>query len=353
MTLPFSAIAAPQRPVWLVLFDPLPVDTIESIDSLPSAFDQLDVLGIAFEQFLVQDLRDAATLDDYLGGVETIRNWCRDARVPERSVIWLQAGSDVQPSGGVFSAPELVASAQARTLQISSAEFLQPPTETAAALASAALVIVSVRLAAATASAAACAELLAGLKSLASTLFTGPQQLQPFWLVTGFRGLPRPLEPPLECGADESSLHVPLWVTAESSAGTRLQVLCGSFDLLPTIGELLSPGYLPPAHTAPPEAPRNLLAEEIQRFDSSPRLLRLQHDHWCGLRTSQYFLVQPIHSEAKPHSNSDSSQHIEFEEPPEPRLYLKPDDYWNISNSIVAFREIADQMASVNSPRHP
>jgi hypothetical protein len=48
---------------------------------------------------------------------------------------------------------------------------------------------------------------------------------------------------------------------------------------------------------------------------------------------------------------SPANEHFEQDEPPESRLYLKTDDHWNISHSIVAFREIAEQMASVNSPQ--
>ncbi len=348
MNVLFSATSRQQRPVWLVLFDRLPGVTSDSGALEPSAFDQLEASGIVFEQYIVQDLRSAATLDDYLGGAEAIGNWCRDACLPERSVVWLKVISEEQPAVGVFSASELVASTQASILALSRGELLQPSSEAVAVIQSAALVIVSVSLPPAAATAIEAADLLSQLQSLSAGLSASRGCVEPIWLVTGFRGFPRPLEPPLECGADESQMHVPLWVTAKESAGTRLQLLCGSFDLLPTLSELLTHRSPAPCRTASTDAPLNLLAGEFQRFDSTPRLLKLHHDNWYGLRTSLYFLVQPTNAAAEPNLPGESSQHFEPDEPPEPRLYLKPDDYWNINNSIVAFREIAEQMAAAN-----
>ncbi|MGV2332910.1 MAG UNVERIFIED_CONTAM: hypothetical protein LVR18_01830 [Planctomycetaceae bacterium] len=79
---------------------------------------------------------------------------------------------------------------------------------------------------------------LSRLKTLAETVYGTSES--PVWLVTGLRGVSRQLQQPFESGADESLMHVPVWWREPSSAGTRLQSLCGSFDLLPTLAELLT-----------------------------------------------------------------------------------------------------------------
>jgi hypothetical protein len=348
LTAPSLATSQKPRSVWLVLFDPLPAVITESTDPASAAFDLLEASGIVFEQYVVQDVRSVATLDDYLGGAAAIRNWCRAAGVLRGSVVWLQVSAEVSCSVGVFSAPELLAATQAEVVQLSVRDLLQPAAGLMRAVETAGLVIVSVRLSSDAVPATA-AEVVTQLQSLAAGLCGNSRGAEPVWLVTGFRGVPRPPEAPLESGADEAFLHVPLWVTAAESAGTRLQTLCGSFDLLPTVGELLSPGCAAAGETAAADGPVNLLAGEYQRFDHTPRLLQLQHDMWTGRRTSQYFLVQPVSVRGEASCVEGVGAEPGSDDLPEPRLYLKPDDYWNINNSIVAYREIAEQMALAGS----
>ncbi|MEY3176626.1 MAG: hypothetical protein RLZZ436_4540, partial [Planctomycetota bacterium] len=82
---PTSAIG--RSPVWLVLFDPLPeipaVSPVSSAESQAQAagpaavFECLESRSVVFEQYLIQDVRESATLDDYLGGADAVGNWGR------------------------------------------------------------------------------------------------------------------------------------------------------------------------------------------------------------------------------------------------------------------------------------
>jgi hypothetical protein len=71
------------------------------------------------------------------------------------------------------------------------------------------------------------------------------------------------------------------------------------------------------------------------------RLLRLVGDSWTALRTQQYLHVQP-EAQKDPSCNPEA--------PPEEtarttrRLYLKPDDLWNVNDAVVSYAEIANQM---------
>jgi hypothetical protein len=334
-----SSSAATQRPVWLLLFDPLPTITEASPADDHAAFDQLEASGIVFEQYLIQEVRASSSLDDYFGGAAAIQEWADAAELSSASLIWLQIcpPSDAEIESGLVTAPALTALMNNRVLRLSVDQLRQPDSALSSALQAAKLVLITAAICDAAAPLQAASQVLAQLQTLADRLFSPLSA--PQWLVTGFRGQSKTIEPPLESGADEPQFHVPLWCSNPESAGTRLQWLCGSFDLLPTIAELLRPEISTPVADSPPalQAPLSLLTVRRQHPENAARLLRIQHDKWTGLRTTQYFLVQP---ELQEQADSD-----DLSESPRPKLYLKPEDYWNINNSIVAFTEIADQMS--------
>jgi hypothetical protein len=66
-------------------------------------------------------------------------------------------------------------------------------------------------------------------------------------------------------------------------------------------------------------------------------LLRIRHDAWRGLRTSQYFLLQPLGTAAEADAGEGESAGQ--------RLYLKPEDYWNVNDCIVSYGEVAREMS--------
>lgn len=326
-------------PVWLVLFDPLPL--IQS-DVPSAAFETLEIQSLVFEQYLIQDLRESATLDDYLGGADAITDWARTLSLLPRAVVWLQLGQIEATAFRAVLQPAIFPLSQ----DLSSTD----PEQLLSTLKLASLVLVTVRPVSDPAKVAGIMEaadaVLSRLKNLAETVYGTSEA--PMWLVTGFRGVSRQLQQPFESGADESRLHVPLWWTDASSAGTRLQSLCGSFDLLPTLAALLKRDHGSATAVAAdpaPDGPLSLLSPQLQGTEGAARLLRIRHDAWLGLRTSQYFLLQPMETGAdgaddRTDNNADAS-----DEAAGRRLYLKPDDYWNVNDCIVSYCEIAREMA--------
>lgn len=183
---------------------------------------------------------------------------------------------------------------------------------------------------------------------------------RPILIVSALRGLPTQIHEPFNTMGDESLVHVPLRIDDGSGHACRLQRLAGSFDLLPTISHYLT------GHWQNEQSPCAAAGQEsvaLSDLNSKPisliqflqscefprdRLLNLMADAWTGLRTQQYLL---IHSKATddpqdPDSDKDKS---EFAPARTRGLYLKPDDLWNVQNSIVAYEAIADQMESVIS----
>ncbi len=324
-----------RAPVWLVLFDPLPV--IQS-DNPSAAFETLEIQSLVFEQYLIQDLRESATLDDYLGGAAAVTHWAQTLSLSPGAAVWLQLGQ--------MQATAFTAALQPTVFSLSPDLSDAAPGLLMASLAKAPLVLVTVRLEAEpdleTETVRAADDVLSHLKRLAETV--SGNSTMPVWLVTGYRGVSRQPQKPFESGADESLLHVPLWWKEASSAGTRLQSLCGSFDLLPTLAELLRSdgGTSTAAETEPsPDRPLSLLSPQLQGTEGAARLLRIRHDAWLGLRTSQYFLLQPPELAA----DSADGKADDTDESAGRRLYLKPDDYWNVNDCIVSYGEIAREMA--------
>jgi hypothetical protein len=327
-----STPAPVRAPVWLVLFDPLP--GIQS-DVPSAAFETLEVQSLVFEQYLIQDLRESATLDDYLGGAVAVTDWARALSLPPHAVVWLQLG---QIEATAFSgALQPAIFSLSHDLSAAATEHLL------STLKPASLVLVTVRSDADPANVAEIMKTadaaLSRLKTLAETVYGTSES--PVWLVTGLRGVSRQLQQPFESGADESLMHVPVWWREPSSAGTRLQSLCGSFDLLPTLAELLTTDGAASTAVAPEplaDGPLSLLSPQLQGTEGAARLLRIHHDAWLGFRTSQYFLLQPIETVTDEADDTDEAAGR--------RLYLKPDDYWNLNNCIVSYGEIAREMAN-------
>jgi hypothetical protein len=356
--------ASGRAPIWLVLFDPLPEPHSES----PSAaFECLESRSLVFEQYLIQDVREQATLDDYFGGAEAVSSWAQALRLSAGRNVWLQLAADDSPAtraaAAVVTAPALVAALQPDVFRLPVHLPDMFPESLLKSVSKAHLVLVTVRLrtlpvqeSESVSNPFSAADqnqvvdhTLAWLERLAAAALHG--QKAPVWLVTGFRGPSRPLTSPFESGADESQFHVPLWWTEPLSAGTRLQSLCGSFDLLPTLAELLEDheesteldagkGAEATAVAAEsgssPCAPVSLLSPQLQGTAGGERLLKLRHDSWQGLRTSQYFLVQ---SQETPSEDTGDAGEFAGQQ-----LYLKPEDYWNVNNSIVSYAEIAREM---------
>jgi hypothetical protein len=78
----------------------------------------------------------------------------------------------------------------------------------------------------------------------------------------------------------------------------------------------------------------------LRDFDcESDRLLRLVGDSWSALRSQQYLLVT-----AEMQDQNAKTMDLGLDRR---RLYLKPDDVWNVHDSIVTYEAVADEMDAV------
>ncbi|MFO0977408.1 MAG: hypothetical protein U0996_13490 [Planctomycetaceae bacterium] len=148
-------------------------------------------------------------------------------------------------------------------------------------------------------------------------------------IVTASRGITKALPDSFDSALNQSSVHVPLWIYSPSLPARRSQVVCGSRDLAPTLAEVTGL----PLNIADQESAKSLL--ELANEENAERILELNGPGWRALRTATYLLVirdADLDADESPDvSNSD----------PVRRLYLKPDDYWNVNDVYASYEEIA------------
>jgi len=305
--------------VWLLLLDCFPLPSPDSAVAPASDHpewhpcDDLDAQAICFEQFYSQNLTSHCSVTDYLGGAEAFQ-------------VFLNR---LQAAGKGFHHTTLEAKQTTLTTHESGLLVL-------------------------TASGCESAETLAAvLQQFQFLRAQHPKTLPPPALViTSLKGISRSLPKHFDCPCAESEIRVPLWILSDQLQSARIQLLCGSHDLLPTIADLLALPTDPESteslsasqNTAQaPNSPCSLIQLSRMHPDSMQRILTIHGNDWMGLRTQHYFLVQTSTSQTE----SPESQNC--------RLYQKPDDYWNVNNCLSACQEIADAMllAAGHSPGSP
>ncbi len=148
-------------------------------------------------------------------------------------------------------------------------------------------------------------------------------------IVTASRGITKALPESFDSALDQSSVHVPLWIYSPSLPARRSQVVCGSRDLAPTLAEVTGL----PLNIEDQESATSLLA--LANEENAERILELNGPGWRALRTATYLLVI---RDVEP--DSDESSDLSHTEPVR-RLYLKPDDYWNVNDVYASYEEIA------------
>jgi len=315
-------------PVWLLLLDCCPFPSLEyqrsatadSTDWHP--FDDLDAEALFFEQYYSRHPTADCSVTDYLGGPEVCRSFQARMQVAGKCCRHAElTGTGSGNSELPESRSGLCSSLSSDTVGDSAHEpdllvFTATGCESSETLTA----------------------VLHRFRSLQHTCSDSTQK--PTLIITGFRGLSRNLPKQFAAPCSETEIHVPLWILSSNSRATRVQMLCGSSDLLPTISELLA---LPPEpksaavpqhdQTTPLQlAPLSLLSISQLHPESLQRMLTISGDGWIGLRTQQYFLVRPA-------STGSDEQELES-----CSLYQKPDDFWNVNNTISACEEIATAM---------
>ena len=369
--------------VWVLIFDRYPgnVASEESREPhctgglTPTArqgnagpFDRLDLASTCFEQFLLQDVRSNISADEVFGGEAAFRKLAevmiaagqtvslvsltvegasitdhedcsamesslRRCGVPLHSAIGLDVSNrDVTASDG--DGPEYAD----RTFRAN-------------------LVWMEASLAS--------AENVA--KTILDSVFTRLQSHSeqsghcPVLMVTFRTGDDRDVREPLKSGIAENRIHVPLWIQPHVGHACRVQALAGSFDLLPTIEKFLGSARASDEASPPDVAQIADSSERVvasgQQLASSPgslaflcgapqvcpdRLLKLHGDGWKGARTEQFLLVISDCGQSqteKTESDGDDS------EEPSRRLFVKPEDRYNVNDVSGTYATAADELA--------
>ncbi len=317
----------PPASVWLLLLDCCPFPAMENQGTATAdrtdwhPFDDLDAEALFFEQYYSQHPTPECSVTEYLGGPEACR----------RFLARMQAAGKYCRHAKL--APTLTGPSEFTVSRSGLSDDLSSDTNENGASIADLLVI--------TATGGESFETLTTVLQRVRSLHAscGESAQQPILIITGFKGLSRSLPQHFAAACCETEIRVPLWILPLNRRNARIQMLCGSNDLLPTISELLA---LPaePEPPAPPQdptaplllTPLSLLLISQLHPESLQRMLTISGDGWTGLRTQQYFLVRPDSCQSGEQDLENCS------------LYQKPDDFWNVNNSISACEEIARAM---------
>lgn len=352
--------------VWMVVLDRMPSN---------DACNALDLTSTYFEQFFLQDVRNRVDASAMFGGEAAIRQLAKLLSASDQSASLVTLIPDSSsPNSSVDVAPArdhlvsimhrcempLLATVDecwhgdeaSRPTASGSDEFMR-------AL-SAKFVWIEVLIGTTADREDGAAGILHFLQKL---ILSGAaqQDVPPVLIVTSRAGEDCEARNPFNAAIEESRIHVPLWIRHGADHACRVQALAGSFDLLPTVAEFLGHGQSDfdvetnqkpnravedaadaDTATAPPElsaAPLSLV-----RLCGAPqvcpdRLLRIQGDGWKAGRTERFLLVTS--AQQKPESDDyDSGE-------PSRRLFVKPDDRFNVSDVSGTWVAVADELLAL------
>ena len=354
----------PEKNSEVVTDSPISDEAATILQRTYTSFDDLDIGSSFFEQYLIQDARSGVNAAEILGGEKALvhfkqqlrENGCLIASVVCRAADYAKnAVEDVSPLSGSESG--------ATTIQVSLTSMLEKENRLSEQLITvpefreADLVWFDIQDRSSTDELVSSASILGEILELRRRVSAEPSE-QPILIVSSLRGSSRTVATPFVGGCDESLIHVPLWIDEGNGHARRLQRLAGSFDLLPTLAEYLTgePANEPSGKPTVLATPSDTEAESHDTFSlavgpkslqplltgidcEGDRLLRLVGDGWTALRSQQYLLVS---AEVHDHDSETISSGLE-----QRRLYLKPDDFWNVNDSIVTYEAVADEMDAV------
>lgn len=325
-----------------------------------TSFDDLDIASAFFEQYLLQDARRGANAAEILGGEMALVQFRQillqnDRRIA--AVVCRSADSEANAVGDTF--PLRRSEIEATTIQVLLDASLESGNSLSEQMTSpkvleADLVWFDIQDLSSRHDSQWPASILDEVLELRRSVSAEPSE-QPILIVSSLRGLSRTVAPPFVGGCDEGLIHVPLWIDEGDGHARRLQKLAGSFDLLPTLAEYMiaEPAEESSVRPAELEAPNGTKAELQDEWRvavgtrslrpvltgrgcGGDRLLRLVGDGWTALRSQQYLLVS---TEPKDEDSGMTSSGLDRRQ-----LYLKPDDFWNVNDSIVTYEAVADEM---------
>lgn len=326
-----------------------------------TAFDDLDMRSAFFEQYLIQDARSGITTADVLGGEETVHACLsfltqHGFRMANIVLGMADQWADTDVKSSLLMGFEPVAASIHISLEspVEQGELLSERIVADSRIRDANLLWIEVRNGSSNQD-SSWSELIAGEIEKLRQRFFGEPPAYPILIVSSLRGPARTVAQPFIGGCEESLIHVPLWIDDGKGHTRRLQKLAGSFDLLPTLTDYLM-GEPPDERTraqtdAPVSGDEDTKSKEAVSLATGPqslrpmlrdfngesdRLLRLVGDGWSALRSQQYLLVS---AETQVQDSEAMDSGLDRR-----RLYLKPDDVWNVHDSIVTYEAVADEM---------
>lgn len=352
--------------VWVVMFDaiqrPLTFDDVvdsEQVSEQPlrfNAFDDLDSGSDYFEQFVAQDVRHDVSDVERLGGAKAFQALFKSIRQagPVAAVHLKIAGSEISFDASGHSISGMIEEAGGFHTDVEidglddGSSALNDAQKSFLHTASLVWISVSSAIEDAEDSFGVQEQVLRTIQSLRQELCADKP---PMLIVTGLRGIAKPLSAPLECSLDENEIHLPLWIDHGAQHPGRIQSLAGSQDLLPTIADALG-AVLPLESEGASDVgkPMSLLrhskrlagstAADSTSSASSPepmndRILTIVGDNWTALRAQQYLLVRRTAN-----AGEDETGEPELVR----QMFLKPDDAWNVNDMIVPYEAVADEM---------
>ena len=351
--------------VWVLIFDRKPTNC---------EFDRLDLESTCFEQFLLQDVRSNAAPHEVFGGERAFSELANVMAVLGQNASFITVSTDATNTSVMTHDDHLGMESSMRRSQMPllsdsdpnlndscGAEITSLKSASLRKTFSANLVWIEAGTSTSAQPAIAATTILNSVyDQLAACSST--EQKCPILIVTFRRGNNLAVCEPLKCGISENSMNVPLWIRPSLGHTCRVQTLTGSFDLLPTIATFLRSAEATD-EVSPPDVPQISdvsdrevasapLSSEPQSLAflcgapqvCSNRVLRLQGDTWTAARTEGFMLVVPDATEpasSKTESDGDSS------EEPSRRLYVKPDDRFNVNDVSRTYATVVEDLSGV------
>jgi len=384
MTANFATMPA----VWMLMFDRYPAD-VESDESQGSictggltptarlgseiAFDRLDLDSTCFEQFLLQDVRSNISADEVFGGEVAFRKLAEAMTAAGQTaslvnltvkgaLITDHAGSSAMESSLRRCGMPLRAAIGLDCSNRDVPASVGDDDEHADRAFLTNLVWMEARIASSANAADTAMKILEWVfRRLQSRAVQDGHC--PVLMVTFRMGDERDVREPLKSGIAENRMHVPLWIQPHVGHACRVQALAGSFDLLPTIETFLgsasaSDEASPPDVVQIADSSERVVATAQQLSSDQrslaflcgapqvcpDRLLKLHGDGWKGARTEEFLLVISQRSQSdtdKAESDGDDS------EEPSRRLFVKPEDRYNLNDVSGTYATAADELARV------
>ena len=351
--------------VWVLIFDRQPAGC---------EFDRLDLESTYFEQFLLQDVRNDFDANIVLGGDPALLRLSKSMTELEQTASVVRITTDCDDTtatansdGHGMEAPmrrchiPLLTATELNVQNLTDAKLNSGKSEGLDHAFSANLVWIEAQVASAKHPATAATQIL---NFVLDQLEFNAQHEQkcPVLLATFRRGEDFTMSEPLKSGVAENSMHVPLWIRPNVGHACRVQAIAGSFDLLPTIATFLGSANASVEVRPPDVAQIADLSDRVVTaalLSSDPhclaflcgapqvcqdRLLKLRGDGWIAGRTEEFLLVISDTNE----SDADETE-SDGDSPEEPsrRLYVKPDDRFNVHDVSGTYATVVEELSRV------